>query len=277
MSVSGIFGKSNLSGLHLIIEWPQEMYAGKQFPLKITLLNKRKFLPAFLVRVKTDTFEVLFPFVDTGSSTSRFVNITFPGRGLHRVAGITLYSVFPFNFFTRFKYPGGTYQCIVFPALKTCDISSFIREEKEGHSERFTDRTGYDSDVVSIREYTRGDPLKYIHWKASAKTGRLKTKELSSPVFTPVVIEFDKIPIENIEDRISAITYIIVRFLKMNTPIGLRINKRLYLPGTSINHRISLLRTLALHGTDDDKRQSERKSGLSGTGTSEQTTHGATG
>jgi uncharacterized protein (DUF58 family) len=96
----------------------------------------------------------------------------------------------------------------------------------------------------------RGDPLKYIHWKATAKTGKLKTKELSSLAHRPVIIDFEKVSIANIEERISSIAYAIVQFCKNNIPVGLKINGNLYLPDVSSAHKINLLRELALYGTD---------------------------
>ena len=134
--------------------------------------------------------------------------------------------------------------------LKPCDLSSLYEQEKKRRGEKISDRLGYESDIVSIREYVRGDPLKYIHWKATAKTGKLKTKELSSLAHRPVIIDFEKVSIANIEERISSIAYAIVQFCKKNIPVGLKINGNLYLPDVSSAHKINLLRELALYGTD---------------------------
>jgi uncharacterized protein (DUF58 family) len=250
MSISGIFGKSNLSKINFTVDLPQEIYAGTLFPLKITLTNNRKFLPAFLIRLTTDTFEVLFPFTNTRSALSLYTGISFEKRGPHTISNIRINSVFPFNFFTRFKEIQQSFNCIVFPALKPCDLSSLYEPEKKRRGEKISDKLGYESDVVSIREYVRGDPLKYIHWKATAKTGRLKTKELSSLAHRPVIIDFEKVSIANIEERISSIAYAIVQFCKKNVPVGLKINGSLYLPDASPAHKISLLRELALYRSD---------------------------
>jgi uncharacterized protein (DUF58 family) len=104
----------------------------------------------------------------------------------------------------------------------------------------------------------RGDPLKYIHWKATAKTGKLKTKELSSLAHRPVIIDFEKVSITNIEERISSVAYAIVQFCKNNIPIGLKINGNLYLPDVSPAHKINLLRELALYGTDKGRHAIQR-------------------
>lgn len=250
MSISGVFGKSNLSKISFTVDIPQEIYAGTPVPLKITLTNNRKFLPAFLIRLTTDTFEVFFPFTNTRSALSLYTDISFETRGSHIINNIQVNSVFPFNFFTRFKDIHHTYKCIVFPTLKACDLTSLYEQDKKRRGEKISDRLGYESEIVSIREYVRGDPLKYIHWKATAKTGKLKTKELSSLAHRPVIIDFEKVSIANIEERISSVAYAIVQFTKKNIPVGLKINGNLCLPDVSSAHKLNLLRELALYRAD---------------------------
>jgi uncharacterized protein (DUF58 family) len=45
--------------------------------------------------------------------------------------------------------------------------------------------------VASIREYAPGDPLKRIHWKATARVGRLQTKIFEHTTSTDLAIFFD--------------------------------------------------------------------------------------
>lgn len=250
MSISGLFGKANLSKLGFTLDIPQEIYAGAPFPLKIILNNTRKFLPAFLIRLKTDRFGAFFPFVGTGSELSSYTTVSFEKRGFYSVDNPLIHSVFPFNFFTRFKKLHHTFHFIVFPVLKPCDLSSLYQQKRRGKRERLSDKLGYESDVVSIREYVRGDPLKYIHWKATAKTGKVKTKELSSLTYRPIIIDFEKVPIQNIEEKISSIAYTVVQLSRKHIPVGLKINGSFYPPHVSPNHKVSLLKVLALYGTD---------------------------
>lgn len=251
MSISGFFGKANLSKLELGMDFPQEVYAGSQVPVRITVENRRRHLPAFLIGLNADRISVLVPFTPGASTSSVFTNVTFHERGLHTIENPRVSSVFPFNFFTRFRTLRRTYTIIVLPRLKSCDLASLYRRERRSRGERVSDAIGYDADVISIREYVRGDPIKYIHWKATAKTGKLKTKELSSLSYQPVVIEFDNVMIRDIEERISCVAYTIVQLLKNNVPVGLRINGRLYPPDTTGVHKLSMLRELAMFEKED--------------------------
>ena len=251
MSISGLFGKANLSKLDFTLDIPQEIYAGAPFPLKITLKNIRKLMPAFLIRLKTDRFGLLFPYVGAGDELSSYTTVSFEKRGLYHIDNPLIHSVFPFNFFIRFKKLYRTFHFIVFPVLKPCELSSLYEQNRRGKSERLSDKIGYESDMVSIREYVRGDPLKYIHWKATAKTGKVKTKELSSPTYRPIIIDFEKVPIQNIEEKISSIAYTVVQLSKKHIPVGLKINGSFYPPHVSPNHKVNLLKALALYGTKD--------------------------
>lgn len=248
MGISGFFGRSNLSKIEVRIHLAQEIYATTMTPVSITVKNTRKFLPIFLLRVSIQKKEFFFPFIDAGDKATKYVNITFEKRGEHTMGMVSLHSVFPFNFFTRYKWYSDTTNFIVYPRLQQCELSSLYQKEKRLKGDHSTDKAGYESDIISIREYVHGDPIKYINWKATAKTGELKTKELSSLAYQPVVIDFGEVEIEDTEQRISCIAYTIVRLIRNNIPIGLRLNGAFFAPAASNAHKANLLKELALYG-----------------------------
>ncbi|MCL4457010.1 MAG: DUF58 domain-containing protein [Nitrospirae bacterium] len=262
MAISGFFGKRNLSRIDIDAEIPQEIFANKEFPLKISLKNLKGFFPIFLMRVKirgqslsekgtVPLFrETLFPFVDKKSYSSGYMDISFKKRGRHVIKEIYICSVFPFNFFVRCRRLGASFDFIVFPEPKKSALLNILERQRLSKGEIQIDKTGYESEMLSIREYILGDPFKYINWKATAKTGGLKTKELSSLAYQPIVIDFEKIDIKNIEEKISCITYMILQLLRKNIPVGIKIGGRFYKPDISNAHKISILNELALYGIE---------------------------
>lgn len=251
MAVSGFFGRGNLKKLELEIEIPPEIFVHKPIPIKITLKNGRKRLPVFLIKVVMEDQELLFPFIDANDKASGYINLTFPQRGRCEIGGGYMTSVFPFYFFIRYKIIRETFQLIIFPEPKTCELFAAYLDERQSQGEDSINRVGYEGEVMSVRDYRSGDPLKYIHWKATAKTDQLKTVELSRIAYQPVIIDFNELDIKNIEYKISCITYTIQQFIKKNIPIGLKISRREYKPNTSSRHKIKLLTELALYGTED--------------------------
>ncbi len=257
MGISGFFGRRNITGLRVGIEAPDEIYAGTVMPLKVVIFNDKNFMPSFLIRVRIGDSEILFPVVDSGSSRSGLVSISFPQRGRHAIDDIHVSSVFPFNFFTRFRRIDAGIHVVVFPAARKCSLQSLFTAEKRSKGDRTLDRTGFEAEILSIRNYRYGDPQKYIHWKASARTGKLKTKELSSLSHRPLIIDFDMVAVGDIEERISCVTYVILKSYRLNMPVGLKIGGKTFRhddsrpdPGRDGHGKIAMLRELALYGTE---------------------------
>jgi uncharacterized protein (DUF58 family) len=247
MGISGFFGKANISRITVSLEFPLEIYSDTPFPVKLTLHNHHRLLPAFLIKVKFLGMEVLFPFVDKHSRGEKHAVVSLKGRGTHEIDGVRVSSVFPFNFFTRFKQRANRYDVIVFPQLKRYELTGFDAGKRRSKGESPSDKTGYESDMISIRKYVLGDPVKYINWKATAKTGDLKIKELSSLVFQPILVDFDKLAVRDLEERISYTAYILLQLMRQNVPVGLKLKEQLFPPAISRNHRIEMLKALALY------------------------------
>ncbi len=247
MGISGFFGKNNLSKIDIEIKVPQEIYAKNEFPVRITLKNNKRLLPVFLLKIHIDGHSVSFPFVDVKDEATKYLSMSYRRRGQYKIENIYASSVFPFSFFTRFRAISNSFDFIVLPQLIKCDLVSLYERGRRLKGEKTSDKTGFESDIVSIREYVYGDPIKYINWKATAKTGALKTKELSSLLHQPITIDFDKVLIDNTEEKISCISFSIIQLIKKRMPVGLKIKGNLYEPGVTLSHKISMLRSLALY------------------------------
>ncbi|HWR58759.1 MAG TPA: DUF58 domain-containing protein [Thermodesulfovibrionales bacterium] len=256
MGISGFFGRRNLSKIDITLGLPEEIYARTGFPLKITLTNNKGFLPAFLIKARFLDHEVLFPFVDPRGNDLKYIPFSLNERGIVSFGDIYVCSVFPFNFFMRCRKIDRVFETVVFPQMKKCALPDIVEEERKSRGEKSVDRPGHEAEIISTRDYIKGDPLKYIHWKASARTGKLKTKELSTLSHRPIIIDFDSVLIRNLEEKISCVTYIIVRLFKQNVPVGLRISGSIFTPLGKSHHertkagRTAMLKMLALYGKE---------------------------
>ena len=245
MAISGFFGRFNITRVECKIEFPNEIYANNDFPISINLINQKKYYPVFLIKIKIFNKSILFPFFE--KSDKKLLNVNLPKRGRYVLDKIEISSPFPFNFFVRYYTFKKNIEFIVFPEPKKGLMEYlFDRKNKKGEIETNL-KKGYEGEMVSIKDYILGTPLKYVDWKSSAKTGVLKIKELSSLIDRPIIIDFDSIFMKNIEDKLSLITFFIIDSIKRNVPIGLKINKKLYKPEISIIHKINLLTELALY------------------------------
>jgi uncharacterized protein (DUF58 family) len=256
MGISGFFGMRNIKQLRVELELPEEIYSGSDFLARVVIINDKRFTPSFLISVRAADSEALVPVIDRAGFSCAFMNMRFDGRGRHRVDNIQVSSVYPFSFFTRFRRLDEAFEVVVLPAPKKCALSSIFTEKDRSRGDVTADRAGYESDIRSIREYRYGDPKKYIHWKASARTQELKVKELSTFSHRPLIIDFENLSITDMEERISCVAYHIQRSFRLNIPVGLKIGGRTLSPPGAINSReprsgrIAMLRELALYGNE---------------------------
>ncbi|MCD8567854.1 MAG: DUF58 domain-containing protein [Geovibrio sp.] len=245
MAVSGFFGVADMNRLRVEVGLPDEIYAGRVCPVSVRLVNERRFLPAFLIRVHVQDREIFFPFTDTGGQSVKFAEIIFPARGRHILSGMYVSTVFPFNFFTRYKDLTDSADVVVFPSLLPC-ISAYSGAKSGGQGENATDKKGFESELMSIRSYTAGDSMRMIHWKATARTGNLKVKEMTSLGAEPVIIEPEKLN-GGTEQRLSCAAWLISSLMEKGAPVGLKTREKFFPPDVTPAHRLEMLRELALY------------------------------
>ena len=247
MAVSGFFGKGNLNGIRVQIDLPEEIYARRPVPIRVTLVNRRRFLPAFLIQIHIGETKLLFPFVDTQQQASRFAQWAFPQRGEHVFSTVSISSVFPFNFFIRYKHIAAACQCIVFPEPQRCALLEETDRHQLHTGNHSSRHHGQEDDLIAVRNYIDGDPLKHINWKATARTDQLKTKQFAGPLCQPVILDFASLSGTDLESKLSCVTYTINRLIKSSTPVGLRLQQQFFPPGVSRSHKFRMLRELALY------------------------------
>ena len=247
MALSGFFGKRNISKIDLNIELPEEIYASKEAMIKVTLINKKRFLPAFLLKVRIEGRFILYPYINPKDEISRYFKIAFPSRGMHKMGDIFICSVFPFNFFTRCIKGRSGKEIIVFPEPRECKLG-FIYEGSIKRGDDYVEEKGYEGDLLSLRDYMPGDPIKYIHWKASAKTGQFKTKELSALVSRPPVIDVERLRGKDIEERLSFATYLILKHSRIGLPLIVRVKGKDFVIGNeALSTKKEVFKELALY------------------------------
>ncbi len=247
MLLSGVFGKRNLAGVEAEILFPDEIYAKTETPLRIRVRNRGKWMPAFLITVEACGKECFFPFIRAGSSASGSIAPSFERRGAVTVDGITVSSNYPFNFFMRFRWLRTAATVIVYPKPVPCALAALHDSGAMFKGEKELNRPGYDSDIISIRDYVAGDHPRYISWKSTAKTGKLKVKELSEIERTQVTIDFDAMEKGDIEAALSRTAFVVINLIRARIPVGMKIRGDVVKPGLSAAHKKEILTRLALY------------------------------
>jgi len=246
LAVSGFFGKRNLSDLRVDLLPPDEVFAGTEYPWRITVTNGRSRMPAVLVRIRWRGGTLLFPHIPPGGSVRGFLPAVFPDRGRHETGEIRVESRYPFGLFIRYRRTAAGETVLVFPRALPSALPPAGDGPADPGAALPADRKGHDPEVLSLREYLEGDSVRFIDWKASARTGELKTKEMAEAASVPVVILFDRVPASSLEERISRVAHWILEGHRRGTPVGLVLGGRTHPPAASRAGVREMLEDLAL-------------------------------
>lgn len=242
---SGIIGRRNIQNIEVSVQMPEEIYAGIPCPFSVTVTNQNRKRALFLIEVTVQGHRLLFPCLQPEKTISQTFFASFKQRGIIPLEDIALFSAYPFHFFIRYapfeSYPRAT----VFPHPVPCDPDSVFSEEK-------TEETGenakqsIETDMMGVRPYAEGDPMKQIHWKSSARTRSLKTRLYESESLSKGrMIDLDRLLKGETESALSMASFVLMESMKTGMPIGMKHGELLFPPDTSRSHKRELLTLLA--------------------------------
>jgi uncharacterized protein (DUF58 family) len=111
-----------------------------------------------------------------GRSIRMNYRLTFPRRGYHRIGPLLMESGDLFGLQKRFRTGARQDYVSVLPTVAYIETFNIASRRPQGPV-RISNRV-YDDPtrIVGAREYLPGDPMNRIHWKASARMGKLFSK-----------------------------------------------------------------------------------------------------
>jgi uncharacterized protein (DUF58 family) len=136
---------------------------------------RRKDPPPWQARILTRP--VYFTYVAPRSTAGTELEVAFPRRGHYSQEGFSVATRFPFSFLIKSRKVTLERDLVVYPSLLepddfldvlpmiTGDFASYMR--------------GRGTELYRIREATPQDPGRFVDWKATAKTGKLKVREFT--------------------------------------------------------------------------------------------------
>lgn len=250
MVISGIVGKANIEKIDLRLDLPDEIYAGRQTFLRLKVINRKRWLPAFLLDVRLHGGKALLTEVDRrGGSRRARLPFSFATHGRNVLEGVEIRSIFPINFFVRSRFLPLEQEVLVFPTPVPCAEPGGLQGRWSGRG-RQSSSAGGEGDISRITEYSGREPMKRIHWKLTARHDEMKVKQLSDTSREPVVLNLEQMPGETTAARLQCASYHVNRFSRQERPVGLQLKDRLFPPGTGRNHKLKLLAELALYDQD---------------------------
>lgn len=184
--------------LHVSIETKQQNVArNHDIELNISIDN-RSFFSSDNIELRLKIFntyygneEMISLTVPATARETRNVNWKFSSKYCGRIV-ISIESVKVndiMHIFNRICPNTSDTEIIVMPEQIKIDNKLQLISEGDGKEEQVQYRKGNDvSEISEIREYTEGDKMQMIHWKASAKQGKIMVKEYSMPFTNEFII-----------------------------------------------------------------------------------------
>ncbi len=189
IAASGIISMINLSGIEVKTITPEDIFALTPSPLKFSVRNLKPIIPSYSLTIDIEGKKAFIPYLLPKSAKHVTINRFFKKRGWNKIPKVVLFTRFPFGFFKKWiRINLGDEEILVYPKVEKphMDLNEF--QEKFGELE--TEAIGFGSDLRSIRTFNQGDNPKFIHWKTTAKTGRLMYRELQDDKSKRYIIEF---------------------------------------------------------------------------------------
>lgn len=187
---SGFASRRNLAQLELSAEEPGEVYAKQPFRLGLHLANRDRWLAKRLlvVSIGRESESRLVPIVGRSETADLGLTMLVKHRGRHRVEAVRVASIFPLGLIFKSKRHPLELEVLAFPEIYPTDA----RLNAAGRSgEEPTRDVGWGHELLTLREFRPGDDPRGIHWKQSARTGKMVFMEREAERGKRLSVVFD--------------------------------------------------------------------------------------
>jgi uncharacterized protein (DUF58 family) len=199
-----------LRGLQLQRQLPPRLGAGDMLAVNLHLVNPRRRLGSWAVVVEERIEQlagegcngparqpplkprVLFPYVRAGSSGKGAYRGRLDRRGRYRFGPVQISTRFPFGLFSRTMTIGPAEELIVLPRLGRL-TEGWVARRSEAFvgMDRRRRQAGPEGDFFGVREWRSGDGQRLIHWRSSARLGKLVVRQFERPRSRDVALVLD--------------------------------------------------------------------------------------
>jgi len=179
-------------------------------------------------------------------------------RGYYTLGPAKLTSGDIFGLYPRYLIAPETENLIVYPRIYPMARLGLPAQRLLGEAKTSRPIIHDPTRTVGIRDYTPSDPLKHIHWKASARHRGLQVKTFEPTTSLEVMLllavdSFQDDQGEELELALSTVASVAHYLAEHDHQVGLMVNTRLadsgeaakILPGSSPEHLITILEVLA--------------------------------
>ncbi len=179
--VSFVWVKWNLHRLSVdTTQLPEHLEVGDTFQREVVIYNPGK-LPKLWLKVEDDTDlpghqDTAIINIARQSSYCWQANHKCRKRGCYHLGLVKLTAADPLEIFTSTRTLGKEQEIIIYPSTIDLPIFNFTSFSGSGLKSGNQSISGISSRAYSVREFTSGDSLHHIHWRSTARMGKLMVK-----------------------------------------------------------------------------------------------------
>jgi len=173
--VSGVLSETSLRGVRVERRLPASASVGAPALVGLFLRNGKPRAPSIGLALREKGGDTpgqgLLLLLGPGKADEVSYRFTPRRRGLHRFEQLELATRAPFGLFEKSRDLGAPGELVVFPRRVAPPALEPRQLARQG--ERATHRTGLGQEVYALRDHRDGEDVRSIHWRSSARAGKL--------------------------------------------------------------------------------------------------------
>lgn len=189
LAIAALLPERMLRGIQIQRGAIAPVTVGDQLTLELVLANVTK-QPKTLIQVEDQLPFVLAPPVSTAietiaphSSYHWVYHQTAQRRGLYRWQTVSLRTAAPLGLFWCRRSQAAAAIAVVYPTvlpLTQCPLVDAIGRDAREFTHDRQAQSANNGLTRSLRPYRWGDPIRFVHWRTSARYGELRVRELET-------------------------------------------------------------------------------------------------
>ncbi len=255
--LSGVLSEWCLRGLRVHVTLASEAFASRESLLAVTCSAEGKWFPAVSVSVSSGLpgagKTAWFPEIPPGGADRRVIPYRPVRRGPVPSFACTVSTRFPFALFEKSaEVPPRGSSLIVYPEPDGPDAASPGADRGDPAGGKTTGgREG--TSIRAVKDHTPSDPVRDIHWKASARRGKwmVKEREAEPGREIDILLPVPSAPPE-FERLVSRACGLVLRCERAGVPYRLRVGDRILVgpeDGGQRRRALSILARVEADGT----------------------------
>jgi uncharacterized protein (DUF58 family) len=203
---SGILSEMTLKRLVVERRPPPRVFAGEPFLMEVVIRNQKPRRASFSIEVEDLVGATpldkrcYFLKIPAAKSQRTSYRHTFARRGLYTLTGYRIASKFPFALFRKSRDVIAPLDVLVYPTRIPVPRPA---PRTEARGETMANRSGRRGEFFGLREHRDGDDRRDVHWRSSARTGRLLVREYEDEHARRVVVGVDNALPDAVRDAVG--------------------------------------------------------------------------